>query len=1056
MSNPIHFSANNRQIPDYVLNSPRENIFEKNNLRFRIGGQYLSDFSDKGIQRFIDKNYNDKTGFLGGIGLGWGGKDLAFEEVKAFVMAAAANAEQLKNVTFDLTDPDLGLFDDDEITAKDLQHSFSLKLQEDKGTSSPSVSFVDASSASFDHRTAVQAEKKAAEALKSAEKELEKLDKNLEKALKNRDEIAERIGHSSVAKLSEADERMQSITKNISELNREIRATEKQLRSDQLQPAEKRQLSLALKGMQAEREDLFTEQKNMRKEFKEKHGFWSFLGGGNSLDELRTANRAVELARKQQEAFKGQLEARKNNHEQAQARLKAVEAGQSLSDLQSTEKPQPQPTATEKTPDPSSSVSPTQELEQNIQKLFKASPEEQLKQLNSIPPAQRQSFLKVVDDYLQAAQPDNPLGLASQDFQAVTQISKNAATLRLNALLSWPDSQNEYLSRSHNRIKEQLRQQLNEQLFAQQLTSQAQDLLNKLNGAAPKEEEIKAGPQEEVIPASPSAQPPVTAAQETTAPASTTGAETSAPRSAASEVPVTTAQVTETPVNTNEPPVTTAAPTASVSDEGLNLQSFLQLEPQQQLQRFRELQPSDQAQVFKSLDTQGKAQVLLHQTTQGIDNQAQRKQLIAQMSAEEKAQIAALYQSVLTQAGDQALAQKTELNLLISELGGKASVQPMQTPVEPAPTNSQPKQTVVTPPPSKPKNTPKPAPTTKPTPPAKPVVSSPPTPKPAASTLSTEEFLKLAPEEALDKFPQLNKSQQKEVFKRYDEQQKTEILLALTVRTPHAQMRSELIGLMSPAEKQATARILQESLPAVESIPELVNGITDLLKALGSPAPSVNAPPTPAKSPTQQPSAAPQGTVDLGQINLAPPSAENAPPSVAPPKISQDAELTQLNKLLQNKTYFGYGGVAEPQKVSELAEQIWVNGTAQNRQSLAKMLVDNGQAVELGRILGNMGVSDQEVVSTLTHAQFPTTRFFKDIDDNRAYLMLYSLASAAASGDKASQQIISTTIDAYTQGLDREKPISRMKNQAVAEGIWNKLPQDIRTKTDKILSSWWN
>ena len=72
------------------------------------------------------------------------------------------------------------------------------------------------------------------------------------------------------------------------------------------------------------------------------------------------------------------------------------------------------------------------------------------------------------------------------------------------------------------------------------------------------------------------------------------------------------------------------------------------------------------------------------------------------------------------------------------------------------------------------------------------------------------------------------------MFKLYNEQAKTEILLSLTVRTPDLRTRAELIKNLSATEKQTAAKILQESLPAVENIPELASGITELLKALGS------------------------------------------------------------------------------------------------------------------------------------------------------------------------------------------------------------------------------
>jgi hypothetical protein len=332
----------------------------------------------------------------------------------------------------------------------------------------------------------------------------------------------------------------------------------------------------------------------------------------------------------------------------------------------------------------------------------------------------------------------------------------------------------------------------------------------------------------------------------------------------------------------------------------------------------------------------------------------------------------------------------------------------------------------------------------------------------AAPAFNAAAFLELPADQALDTFPTLSKAQQKEVFKLYNDQAKTEILLALTLRTPNEAMRADLIKTMTPEQKQASAGILTESLPGVQGYPDVAAGMTSVLNALGIAPDQVK----PTAAPASPQPAAPQagapapaapatpGSVDLSQLQIAPATPGEAPQPA--PKLDLSAELGELNKQLQNKTYFGYGGVADPTKVSELAEKIWVNGTPANRNQLAKTLVESGQAAELGRILGNLGVTDEEVLAVVTQPQFPASRFLKDIDDNRSFLILYSLTKAAATGNKPAQNLISSTIDQYMSGIDREKPIKRLKNQAMADGIWNKMPQDIRTKADKMLNSFWN
>lgn len=1098
MSGSIQFSGNNRQVPDYVLNSPRENVFEKNNIRFRIDGQYLTDFSDKGIKNFIKENYNSKSGFLGGLGLGWGGKDLEFKEVKAFIQAAAANADKLQGATFELTDPELGLFDDDDIKVRDIQHSFSLQFKDNLGKSSQEVSFVDATSASYDHRTASQAEKKTGESLKGVEKQNAKLVEGLKDATHDRDKIADRIGDDAVKKLAEIDGRLADIDDSIGALDKDMRSTEARLSQGHIEPAERRELSLALRGMKAEREDLLKDKGKLNKELKEKHGFWSFLGGGSTLEDLRKANRAVEQAQKRLDAFKPQLNEAQAAHQRAIDRRKAVESGKSLAELDAAEKPAAEPaepaapaapTGAADSPAPAGPAAPTAPaapaappdlaLEQEVQKLLTTPPEQQLEALSKIPAEKRQAFLRIADDYIFAAQPDNPLGLPPADFEAVKQLKDNSATLRMNALLSWPDSQDEYLSQRDNRIKQQLLSQLNEQRFAQQLTAQAQALKAKLEATAPKEEEITRPPSEEAIaPAAPSAP---------AAPASPVApAEPAAPVApAAPTAPVTGAE----PFPPSPTPPVSEVPAAPVSPTMIDLNGYLQLPKNEQLQRFRDLSPVDQDRLFKALSPQDKADVLLAVTTQQIDNQEMRARLIASMSPEEKGQIATFYQSLLQGTAGQAFSQTTELNLLISELGGKATVAPLTAapaaPVQPAaPTVAD--APVSVPAPATPVNTPaapaspadvaagaadqapvlveepvapKPA-----TPqPAAPKPAAPTPAKPAAPAFNAAAFLELPADQALDTFPTLSKAQQKEVFKLYNDQAKTEILLALTLRTPDEAARGELIKTMTAEQKQESARILMESLPGVQGYPDVAAGMTSVLNALGiapdqvkptaapaSPQPAAPQPGAPAPAAPATP-----GSVDLSQLQIAP-ATPGEPQQQQAPKLDLSAELGELNKQLQNKTYFGYGGLAEPTKVSELAEKIWVNGTPANRNQLAKTLVDSGQAAELGRILGNLGVTDEEVLAVVTQPQFPASRFLKDIDDNRSFLILYSLSKAAANGNKPAQNLISSTIDQYMSGIDREKPIKRLKNQAMADGLWTKLPQDIRTKADKMLNSIWN
>ena len=52
----VHLSGQNRNIPAHALNVPIKNTFEQSNVRFQVDGHYLTDMSDKGIEKFIKKH----------------------------------------------------------------------------------------------------------------------------------------------------------------------------------------------------------------------------------------------------------------------------------------------------------------------------------------------------------------------------------------------------------------------------------------------------------------------------------------------------------------------------------------------------------------------------------------------------------------------------------------------------------------------------------------------------------------------------------------------------------------------------------------------------------------------------------------------------------------------------------------------------------------------------------------------------------------------------------------------------------------------------------------
>lgn len=133
--------------------------------------------------------------------------------------------------------------------------------------------------------------------------------------------------------------------------------------------------------------------------------------------------------------------------------------------------------------------------------------------------------------------------------------------------------------------------------------------------------------------------------------------------------------------------------------------------------------------------------------------------------------------------------------------------------------------------------------------------------------------------------------------------------------------------------------------------------------------------------------------------------------------------------------------------------EIWMNGSAADRNKMAKLLVDNGQAKALGSLLGTQGVTDADVATVVTASGFPTKTFMSGITDNQSFQVLNSVAKVAAGGNQASSvKFLKDTVGIYTGTLkDRETPFLQMKNQAEQEARWNKLPQDLRDSITKLL-----
>ncbi len=335
---------------------------------------------------------------------------------------------------------------------------------------------------------------------------------------------------------------------------------------------------------------------------------------------------------------------------------------------------------------------------------------------------------------------------------------------------------------------------------------------------------------------------------------------------------------------------------------------------------------------------------------------------------------------------------------------------------------------------------------------------------PAAPAFDASAFLKLSAEEQIEQFPALPLADQKKVFARMAPQQRAEQLLNLTLSENPGQSREQLMTLLNQEQKVAVAGVLLESLPVVQNdYPHIAEGIYSVLNGLGVNPDQV---PTPATAPTPPapvaPTAAPIDPTasDLSQVPApaVQPLAVDLQPVTggAPPPADLSGKIKELEALLADRSWMGFGGVTQPAQVMTLSEEVWTQGTQANRHKLADVLVKGKNSAELARILANQAVTDQEVGQILTHPQFALKEYMNAIDDSKATLMLISLGRLAGAGDTKAGDAIKATAAAYSSGWDRETPLKNMQTQLQSENLWNKIPKGVRDSVENVFNSWWN
>jgi predicted nucleic acid-binding Zn-ribbon protein len=305
----VRFNAPNAPAPRAEeLNHPTASPFQKNQISFHIGSAYLRDFTPSGIERFVKANQP-------------GGKPLDVAEVKAFIERVAQNPEAVKNNTFDLSDPDLGLRKDDGVTAAHIRGAFSLDMHRralPEGQSHTEVRFVDVTKVTFDL-------KDKEERIAGVQKDIQALRPKLTEAKEALDEVKSERSKAEEKIGSNAQNRLTELRAKIED-NRTMR-TENQTRLEgyrselahlkagvgSAEGAEKtrmqteiQRLERSIRGAEGQIKSLDEEHTKLQEQYKEKHG--SFLGSKYSFEDLHRLNGQVTAAETKHQGLHDQVE----------------------------------------------------------------------------------------------------------------------------------------------------------------------------------------------------------------------------------------------------------------------------------------------------------------------------------------------------------------------------------------------------------------------------------------------------------------------------------------------------------------------------------------------------------------------------------------------------------------------------------------------------------------------------------------------------------------------------------------------------------------------------
>lgn len=262
----IRFGQSQQNISPAVLNHQTASPLKANNIQIRIGSDYLKDFTPAGIESFVDKH----TKFFES-----GDKKLDAGQVKAFIQKLAQNPDEVKGMTFDLKDPELGLLRNDGVEKRHIEGAFQMDFEDTsqlaKG-SAADVKFVDVKSVSFDIKDKEDTISGAQQQITTLRDEKKGLQRDLGSA---QDELAlaqRVIGNDALKQYEELSGRQSEIAESLEGLDTQEAEYKAELEAEDTTPERKTELRHILAGIGEERKALNSEKSEIGEKLSKDHG----------------------------------------------------------------------------------------------------------------------------------------------------------------------------------------------------------------------------------------------------------------------------------------------------------------------------------------------------------------------------------------------------------------------------------------------------------------------------------------------------------------------------------------------------------------------------------------------------------------------------------------------------------------------------------------------------------------------------------------------------------------------------------------------------------------